>query len=84
VTDVRRRHDDGLPSTGEVARRLDRHEARSEQLHRDMIRMIEKLDHRTDSIATRVSVIFAVVAVLWAVFLVVAPLIRVLFGVPNG
>ena len=46
--------------------------------------MIEKLDNRTDSIATRVTTIFAVVAVLWAVFLVLAPLIRILVGVPSG
>lgn len=80
-----RRWDDGAPITiGELARRFDRHEQQSDRLHRDQLRMINKLDDRTDTLATRITVVFSVVAVLWALFLVIAPLLRTLLGVPGG
>ena len=46
--------------------------------------MIQKIDERTDHISTRVTVIFAVVSVLWALFLVVAPVIRQVLGLSDG
>lgn len=80
-----RRWDDGDPITlGELARRFDRHEQQSDRLHRDQLRMINKLDDRTDQLATRITVVFSVVAVLWALFLVVAPVLRAWLGVPGG
>ncbi len=70
---------------------MDWHERTSERLHRDQLRMIEKLDERiskvddrTDVLATRITVVFSVVAVLWAIFLVIAPLIRFLVGIPSN
>lgn len=80
----RRRDDSHSVTVGELARRFDRHERDSAELHRDLQRIISKLDTRTDALTTRVSIVFAVVAVLWAVFLVLAPLIRVVFGLPDG
>lgn len=76
-----RRSDDDPISVGELARRMDKHERDTAELHRDQLRMIRKLDDRTDALATRITVVFSVIAVLWALFLVVAPLVRVLlFG----
>lgn len=46
--------------------------------------MIQKLDERTDRLAMRVSIIFAVVAVLWAIFLVIAPILRNFLGLDGG
>lgn len=69
---------------GELARRFDTHERATERTHRELARMIEKLDARTDVIATRVTVVFSVVAVLWALFLVIAPYLRAVLGVPTG
>lgn len=80
----RRRRDDNGITIGELARRLDRHEQTAAQLHRDAMRLISKLDARTDALTTRISIVFAVVAVLWAIFLVFAPLIRVIIGAPSG
>lgn len=74
----------GTVTSGEVARWLQRHERDSAQIHRDMQRLITKLDDRTDRINLRVSIIFAVVSVLWAIFLVIAPLLRQLVGLPSG
>lgn len=71
-------------STGEIARRLDRHERRSEEAHQQFARMINKLDERTDKINLRVTVIFAVVSVLWSIFLVIAPVLRGVLGLPGG
>ena len=87
MTDGRRdrRVRDGDPVTaGEVARWVERHERESTQAHRDMVRLITKLDERTDALATRVAVVFSVVAVLWAIFLVVAPVLRTFLGLSNG
>lgn len=87
----RRQHDGDPVTLGELARRMDWHERNSERLHRDQLRMIEKLDERithvddrTDVLATRITVVFSVVAALWAIFLVIAPLLRALIGVPAG
>lgn len=72
-----RRSSDRDPVTAaEVWRRLDRHEEQSDELHRDMVAMIRSLDERTDKLSTRITVIFSVVAVLWSIFLVIAPVIR--------
>lgn len=80
-----RRRDDDSITIGELARRLDRHEQQSSEIHRDQLQMIRKLDSRTDRLTTRVTVVFSVVAVLWALFLVIAPVIRVLFfGQASG
>ena len=85
VTPHQRRRTDSEPITlGELARRLDRHEQQSDRLHREQLRMIEKIDARTDILSTRVAVIFAVVAVLWAIFLVLAPAIRTFLNLSNG
>lgn len=67
-------------SSSEVARRLDRHEELSDAVHEDLVRLVRKLDERTDRISTRVTVIFAVVSVLWSLFLVIYPLIRSFLG----
>jgi hypothetical protein len=76
-----RRLSDRQPVTaGEIARRLDRHEELSDELHRDLVRMVRKLDERTDHLSTRITVIFSVVAVLWSIFLVIAPVIRTWLG----
>ena len=64
------------PTPAEVNRRLDRHEDRSDEIHRDLTELVRKLDERTDRLATRITVIFSVVAVLWSIFLVIAPVIR--------
>lgn len=64
------------PTAAELGRRFDRHEERSDELHRDLVDMIRKLDDRTDRLSTRITVIFSVVAVLWSIFLVIAPVIR--------
>lgn len=71
-------------TTSEVARWMERHEADSDRTHEKLVQMIEKLDERTDRLALRVTVIFAVVSVLWAIFLVLAPFIRLLIGLPGG
>lgn len=78
----RRRWDDEPITIGELSRRFEKHERDAELLHRDIHEIVRKLDDRTDALATRITVVFSVVAVLWAVFLVVAPLIRVVLGVP--
>lgn len=80
----RRRSDGDSITVGELARRLDYHEQRAETLHREQLEMIRKLDERTDVLTTRVQVIFAVVAVLWAIFLVLAPAIRTVLGIGGG
>ena len=87
----RRRHDDDPVTVGELARRFDRHERDSLTIHRDLQRLLSKIDERvdliddrTDHTNARVAVIFAVVAVLWAIFLVAAPLIRGMLGLPNA
>jgi hypothetical protein len=80
----RMRRDDDQISTAEVARRLDRHEKREEIAHQQFARMINKLDERTDKINIRVTVIFSVVAVLWSIFLVIAPVLRGLLGLPSA
>ena len=72
------------PTAAEVARWVERHERDSIQAHRDLLRMIQKLDDRTDRISTRVTVIFAVVSVLWSIFLVVVPILRTWLGLSNG
>lgn len=86
----RRRGDDDTITVGELARRLDKHEDDTTALHRDQLRMIErldakieKLDARTDTLATRIQVVFSVVAVLWAIFLVIAPALRALLGLAG-
>jgi hypothetical protein len=78
------RRDTDAISIGEVARRLDRHEQRSEEAHQQFAKMINKLDERTDKINIRVTVIFSVVAVLWSIFLVIAPVLRGLLGLPSA
>lgn len=65
---------------GEVARWLERHERDSEKTHSELAELAKKLDERTDQLSTRISVIFSVVAVLWAIFLVIAPVIRQWIG----
>lgn len=67
-------------SPAEVARRLDRHEELSDEVHRDLVTLVRRLDERTDRISTRVTVIFAVVSVLWSLFLVIYPLLRSFLG----
>ena len=80
-----RQYGNGGPVTSaELARWLQRHEASSNRTHEELARIIEKLDERTDRINLRVTVIFAVVSVLWAIFLVIAPLLRQLIGLPGG
>lgn len=80
---TRRRADHGTITTGELGRRLDRHEAASEETHRDLVHLVRKLDERTDHLSTRITVVFSVVAVLWAMFLVFAPFIRAVLGIPG-
>lgn len=77
---TRRRSDHGTITTGELGRRLDRHEERSAEVHRDLIHLVRKLDERTDHLSTRITVVFAVVGVLWAIFVVLAPIIREWIG----
>jgi len=81
VTDRERNH---AVSASEVARWMERHERESTQTHRDLTRMIAKLDERTDKLSTRIAIIFAVVAVLWSIFLVIAPVLRGLLGLTSG
>ena len=86
----RDRGHNGPVTAAEVARWMERHERDSIQAHRDMLRIIEKqdsridaLDDRTDRMGTRISIIFAVVAVLWSIFLVIAPVIRTVLGLTG-
>jgi hypothetical protein len=81
--DPRRRADDHHPTVGEIARRLDRHETRSERLHRDMIRMIERLDERADTLTVRVAIIIGVAGIVWSVLVVIAPVLRSAFGLDG-
>lgn len=71
-------------TVSEVARWMDRHERDSDETHREIAKLVERLDERTDRLALRVTVIFAVVSVLWAIFVVVAPFVRVILGLPGG
>lgn len=80
----RRERDHEPVTTGEVARWVERNEREHRREHEDVRRLLSKLDDRTDVLATRITVIFAVVAVLWSVFLVVAPFLRSFLGIPNG
>ena len=80
----RRERDHEPVTTGEVARWVERNESAHREEHADIRRLLEQIDNRTDKISTRVSVIFAVVAVLWSIFLVLAPFIRAVLGIPNG
>lgn len=75
----------GEPVTAsEVARWMERHEREASLQHREMMQLIQRLDDRTDRINLRVTVIFAVVSVLWAIFLVLAPFLRIVLGLPNA
>lgn len=81
----RRQSDAGQTiSAGELGRRLDRHEEDSDEIHRDLIQLVRRLDDRTDHLSTRITVVFSVVAVLWAIFLVIAPVLRGMLNLPSG
>lgn len=78
-----RRYNDSEPvSAGEVARWQQRHEDQSDRAHRDFARMISALDDKTDKLTVRVAVILGVSSVLWAILLVLAPILRPLLGLP--
>lgn len=79
-----RRYSDHEPvSAGEVARWQERHETQSDRTHRDLQRMISSLDEKTDKLTVRVAVILGVSSVLWAILLVLAPIVRPLLGLPS-
>lgn len=80
----RRRYDDEPISVGELARWLERHEIAAERLHAQQLRMIEKLDARSDLLAQRIAIAFGVVAILWAVFVILAPFVREFLGIANS
>jgi hypothetical protein len=80
----RRKSDHGYISVGELGRRLDRHEDDSDEIHRDLVQLVRRLDERTDHLSTRITVVFSVVAVLWAIFLVIAPVLRGMLNLPSG
>ena len=82
--DPRRRSTDFTPTVGEVARRLDRHEDQTDEIHRNIVRMIEKIDERTDALVVRVAIVFAVATVLWGIIVLLAPFLRGLLGWPGG
>lgn len=78
-----RRASDRLPptvSSAEVARWLERHERESDRIHDDLVDLVRRLDKRTGELSTRITVIFSVVAVLWSIFLVIAPAVRSMLG----
>ena len=79
-----RRFGDSEPvSAGEVARWQQRHEDQSDRVHLDLRRMLEALDDKTDKLTVRVAVILGVSSVLWAILLVLAPLLRPILGLPS-
>ena len=87
----RRERDHDPVTTGELARWVERSDREQRAEHREIRRILERQDERitsesdrTDRLSTRVTVIFSVVAVLWSVFLVRAPFIRAVLGLPNG
>lgn len=45
--------------------------------------MLNALDDKTDKLTVRVAVILGVSSVLWAILLVLAPILRPLLGLPN-
>lgn len=80
-----RRYGDHEPVTaGEVARWVERHERDSNQAHRELRRLIEVIDERTDKLTVRIAVIFAVATAAWSVLLAIAPWLRAALGLPNG
>lgn len=63
---------------------MDRHEDQTDEIHRNILRAIEKLDDRTDALVVRVAIVFAVATILWGVIVLLAPFLRAFLGIPGG
>lgn len=66
-----------------LSKQLDQHIIDARREHREFTDAIKGLDDRTDRIATRVSVAFAVVGAIWAIVIVLLPIIRDLLRIPS-
>lgn len=78
---VSKRSDDPV-TMGELGRWMERHERMSDEVHRDLAQLIRQLDDRTDKLATRMAVIFALGTAGYSILLLLAPIVRSLIGLP--